>query len=209
MSATEVADTKLNPMRAGITGGIGSGKTTVCRIFAALGVPVYDADTEAKKLMNTDVDLISGITALFGPESYTAEGVYNRPFVGGIVFADPEKLAALNALVHPAVEAHSRRWHVAQMAAGHHYTLKEAALLVESGSYKHLDVLMVVTAPEALRIRRVVARDGTNEAAVRARMRNQLPEEAKLALADYVIHNDGEQMLVPQVWHIHQSILFS
>jgi dephospho-CoA kinase len=195
-------------MRAGITGGIGSGKTTVCRIFAALGVPVYDADTEAKKLMNTDVDLISGITALFGPESYTAEGVYNRPFVGSIVFADAEKLAALNALVHPAVEAHSRRWHEAQMAAGHPYTLKEAALLVESGSYKHLDVLIVVTAPENLRIHRVMARDGADESAVRARMRHQLPDSEKMALADYVIHNDGAHMLVPQVWNIHRSMLF-
>jgi len=195
-------------MRAGITGGIGSGKTTVCRIFAALGVPVYDADTEAKKLMNTDVDLISGITALFGLESYTAEGVYNRPFVGSIVFADPEKLAALNALVHPAVETHSNRWHQAQMADGHAYTLKEAALLVESGSYRHLDVLIVVTAPENLRIQRVMARDGADESAVRARMRHQLPDSEKMALAHYVIHNDGVHMLVPQVWNIHRSMLF-
>ena len=195
-------------MRAGITGGIGSGKTTVCRIFAALGVPVYDADTEAKKLINTDVDLISGIKALFGPESYTAEGVYNRPFVSSMVFTDAEKLAALNALVHPAVEAHSRRWHQAQMAAGHPYTLKEAALLVESGSYKHVDALIVVTAPENLRIKRVMARDGAGEAAVRARVRHQLPDSEKLALAHYVIHNDGAHLLVPQVWNIHRSMLF-
>ncbi len=193
-------------MRVGITGGIGSGKTTVCRFFQALGVPVYDADAEARHLMEVDPALRAGIVGLLGESAYLSDGRYNRAYVAEIVFHDSEKLAALNALVHPAVEAHSRAWHEARMAEGHAYTLKEAALLVESGAYRHLDKLIVVAAPEPLRIRRVMARDGVDEPAVRARLRNQMPESTKVAMADFVVVNDGVHMLAPQVWTIHQSL---
>lgn len=201
---------KHSPFRVGITGGIGSGKSTVCRIFhEALGIPIFYADIWAKKLINYDPDLRKGIIDLFGAEAYTPDGAYNRPFVAKIAFSDPAKLAALNALVHPAVEAESLDWHQHQAELGCPYTLKEAALLVESGGYKHLDLMIVVTAPEALRIQRVMDRDRLTEEEVRARMRGQLPEEDKLKLADFILINDGLQMLLPQVWEIHQAILGS
>ena len=197
-----------NIPRVGITGGIGSGKSTVCRIFhEALGIPVFYADIWAKKLLNFDPELREGIIEIFGSEAYTSDGDYNRPEVAKIAFSDPAKLAALNALVHPAVEIASRGWHEDQAALGVHYTLKEAALMIESGSHQHLDSLIVVTAPEDLRIQRVMARDNVTEEQVRARMRGQLPELDKLKLADFIMINDGTQLLIPQVWAVHQQIL--
>ena len=192
-------------LRVGITGGIGSGKTTVCRIFETLGIPVYDADARAKWLLENDPELIAGIRDLFGNGAYTAAGQYNRPFIAQIVFNDPDKLAALNALAHPAVEHDSRAWHDAQKDVP--FTLKEAALMVESGSHRYLDLLIVVAAPEALRIDRVVARDGITREQVERRIANQMPEQAKIALADFVIHNDGEQALIPQVVAVYREIV--
>jgi dephospho-CoA kinase len=195
-------------LRVGITGGIGSGKSTVCRIFhEAFGIPVLYSDILAKRLLTLDPDLQARIIEVFGEDAYTSEGDYNRPYVAQIAFANPAKLAALNALVHPAVEAESMAWHARRAQAGFPYTLKEAALMIESGSHQHLDCLIVVTAPEALRIQRVVARDGLSEAQVRARLASQLPEAEKVKLADFVIVNDGEKMLIPQVWDLHQKIL--
>lgn len=193
--------------RVGITGGIGSGKSTVCRIFhEVLGVPIFYADIWAKKLIQFDPELRAGIIDLFGPGAYLENGDYNRPYVANIAFSDSAKLAALNALVHPAVEAESLDWHQRQSELGAPYTIKEAALLVESGGYRHLDFLIVVTAPEDLRIQRVIERDGITEEQVRARMRGQLPETDKLNLADFVIVNDGMELLLPQVWAVHQEI---
>lgn len=194
-------------LRVGITGGMGSGKTTVCKIFESLDVPVYYADDEAKWLINNDDEVKKGILKIFGEEAYTPEGEYNRPFVAKVVFENKEKLAALNTLVHPAVERHSRAWHDAWAAAGKPYTLREAALMIESGNYKLLDLLIVVTAPEALRVQRVMQRDSLSEREVRARMKNQLPEEEKVKLADFVIVNDEQHALIPQVWGIHRAIL--
>ena len=197
-----------NIPRVGITGGIGSGKSTVCRIFhEALGIPIFYADIWAKKLLNFDPQLREGIIRIFGPEAYIHEAEYNRAFVAKIAFSDPAKLAALNALVHPAVEAESLDWHNHQAELGFPYTLKEAALIVESGGHQHLDFLIVVTAPEELRIQRVMQRDGVTEEQVRARMRGQLTELEKLKLADFVVVNDGSELLLPQVWAVHQAIL--
>ncbi len=194
-------------LRVGITGGIGSGKTTTCRMFQVLGVPVYDADFWAKWLIEHDADLRARVTAVLGPEAYRPDGAYNRPYVARRVFADAALLAALNAVVHPVVEQHSRRWHDEQAARGCPYTLKEAALLIESGSHRFLDALIVVTAPEAVRIRRVMERDGLGEDAVRARMLHQMPEADKVALADFVLVNDGQRPLIPQVWRTHRALL--
>lgn len=193
--------------RVGITGGIGSGKSTVCRIFEAMGIPVFYADAWAKHLLNFDPELRAGVTAIFGLEAYTPAGEYDRPAVAKMAFGQPEKLAALNALVHPAVEAESLGWHRRQAESGIPYTLKEAALMVESGSHRHLDFLIVVTAPEPLRIQRVVQRDGLTEEQVRARIRNQLPESEKVALADFLVQNDGTRHLIPQAIAIHQTLL--
>lgn len=196
--------------RVGITGGIGSGKSTVCRIFhEALGIPIFYADIWAKKLVNFDPVLREGIIGIFGPEAYTLNDEYNRAHVAKIAFSDPVKLAALNALVHPAVEAESLLWHNHQAELGFPYTLKEAALIVESGGHLFLDFLIVVTAPEDLRIQRVMQRDGVTEEQVQARMRGQLKEFDKLKLADFVIVNDGSELLIPQVWGVHQEIIKS
>jgi len=172
-------------------------------------VPIYYADIRAKWLMQYDEDLKEGITGIFGPAAYTSEGQYDRPWVAQIAFSQPEKLAALNALVHPAVERDSRAWQEEQALHGAAYTIKEAALMIESGSHLQLDVLLVVTAPEALRIARVMERDGLSAAQVQARMESQLPEADKVRLADYVINNDGEHLLLPQVREIHRQLQVS
>lgn len=191
-------------LKVGITGGIGSGKTTVCKIFETLGIPVYYADDRAKWLMVHDPELVAGIQAAFGAEAYTPEGRLNRAYLAKTAFGDPEKLAQLNALVHPAVFRDGSAWHHAQ--TGVPYTLREAALLFESGSYRAIDRMIVVTAPVEVRLKRVTERDQVSEAAVRARMEQQWPEEEKVKRADYLIHNDGEQLLVPQVLEIHRLL---
>ncbi len=196
-----------SPLRVGITGGIGSGKTTLCRLFAVLGIPIYDADYWAKWLIEHDVRVRQEVVGLLGSEAYQPDGTYNRLYVARRVFADAALLAALNAIVHPAVERHSFAWHEQQAKTGCPYTLKEAALLVESGSYRFLDALIVVTAPEAIRLRRVMERDGLSEEAVRARLQRQAPEADKVALADFVIVNDGQHALIPQVWRIHRALV--
>jgi dephospho-CoA kinase len=154
--------------------------------------------------MAQDPKLQKALIALLGDAVYDEEGHLNRHWIATQVFADPDKLNRLNALVHPAVAADAQHWHMAQSSA---YTLREAALLIESGSYKKLDRLIVVTAPEHLRILRVMQRDGATEAEVRARLNKQLPESDKVKLADFVIVNDGEQLLSKQVLAIHQALL--
>jgi dephospho-CoA kinase len=196
-------DINKKPLRVGITGGIGSGKTTICHLFESLGIPVYYADDRAKWLLGHDPELIQAVKDLLGEEAYV-DGQYNRAYVASVVFNNPELLARLNAISHPAVESDSRKWH--ESFTNVPYTLKEAALMVESGSHKYLDYLIVVTAPEALRIERVVRRDGVDAASVRSRIARQLAEDEKIALADWVIVNDGQQTLIPQVWKIHQML---
>jgi dephospho-CoA kinase len=194
-------------IKVGITGGIGSGKTTVCEVFERLGVPVYYADKQAKYLMETDKKLREAIRLLFGDEAFDAENNLNRAFIAGIVFKDEEKLLALNALVHPAVKADYDSWNAILARKEYPYSLKEAALLVESGSYKDLDKLIVVSAPLEDRIKRVMARDNISEEQVKARIDAQLPEAEKVKLADYVIDNNLIMELVPQVSKVHLDLL--
>lgn len=194
-------------IKVGITGGIGSGKTTVCEIFERLGVPVYYADKQAKYLMETDKKLREAIRQLFGDEAFDAENKLNRAFIAGIVFKDEEKLLALNALVHPAVKADYDSWNAILARKEYPYSLKEAALLVESGSYKDLDKLIVVSAPLEDRIKRVMARDNVSEEQVKARIDAQLPDAEKVKLADYVIDNNLIMELVPQVSKVHLDLL--
>lgn len=194
-------------IKVGITGGIGSGKTTVCEIFERLGVPVYYADKQAKYLMETDKKLREGIIHLFGEEAYDTENNLNRAFIAGIVFKNEEKLLALNALVHPAVKADYDSWNAILARKEYPYSLKEAALLIESGSYKDLDKLIVVSAPLEDRIKRVMARDNISEEQVKARIDAQLPEAEKVKLADYVIDNNLIMELVPQVSKVHLDLL--
>ena len=191
------------PFQIGVTGGIGSGKSLICRIFACFGVPIYDADSHAKELMTTDGILVSDIKKEFGVLSYSVNGGLNREYLSKQVFNDPERLRTLNNLVHPRVGVDFSRW--ADQRKGHSYVLKEAALLFESGSYKSLHKVIVVYANEALRIQRVLKRDPHRTAdQVRAIIRNQMPEEEKLKRADFTILNDETTLLIPQVISLHQ-----
>lgn len=193
------------PLKIGITGGIGSGKTTVCRIFEAMGIPVYYADERGKALMTEDSILRKSISDLFGEAAYLPDGSLNRPFIAARVFSDKAKLAGLNALVHPAVLADGELWHARQKKAP--YTLKEAALLFESGSHELLDLIIMVYAPLDLRLARVMQRDGVTKEAVEARMKHQLPEAEKMRHSDFVIVNDGTRSLVEQVWEVHRRLV--
>ena len=193
------------PLRIGITGGIGSGKTTACRVFATLGIPVYYADDRAKWLMEHDAALVAALQAEFGASIYDQEGRLQRPRLAELVFNDKARLEKLNALVHPVVREDGLRWDE------HHrttpYTLREAALLYESGIYRLLDKIITVTAPEPLRIERVQARDGLSAEQIKARMDKQWPEAEKVERADFVIHNDGRRSLLRQVYAIHHQII--
>ncbi|MEB0263656.1 MULTISPECIES: dephospho-CoA kinase [unclassified Mucilaginibacter] len=191
--------------KVGITGNIGSGKTTVCKIFEVLGIPVFYADDAAKDVMVTDAELIAGIKQTFGNEAYFEDGMLNRKHIAGIVFNDKEQLAKLNALVHPAVFRAFDKWVLNQKEAP--YVLKEAAILFESGSYKKCDRAIMVTAPLELRIKRVTQRNGITADEVKARNDRQFTEEKKLALANDVIKNDDTQLVIPQVLKLHQLYL--
>lgn len=191
-------------LHIGITGGIGSGKTTVCKIFETLGIPVYYADIRAKWLMANDPELIQGIKALLGQEAFSREGQLNRGWIAAKVLANPELLNQLNGIVHPAVADDGQNWQDAQK--GVPYTLKEAALLFESGNSRFLDKIIVVTAPMEVRIARVMARDMATRETVLGWISKQMPEEEKVARADFIIHNDGNRMLIPQVMEIHREL---
>jgi len=187
----------------GVTGGIGSGKTTVCRIFEVFGVPVYYADVRAKQLYYENKDVIQAVKKLFGDDIYVS-GKLNRAEVARRVFNDKDLLQKLNAIVHPAVEKDFAKW-----AAGYShepFVVKEAAILFENGGYKKLDLNALVTAPEDIRIKRVVKRDGISEDQVKERIRNQWPDEKKIPLADFVIKCDEEHLVIPQVMKIMERV---
>jgi dephospho-CoA kinase len=190
--------------KIGITGGIGSGKTTVTKLFAMLDVPIINADEEAKKLYYENEELKQKIISLLGNESYI-EGVFNKPFISSVIFSDEEKRKQLNALVHPLAIAKMNEW----MQQYNHtpYILKEAALLIESNSYKVLDAVIHVTSPIDIRIQRVMKREKISRQEVENRIQAQMPEEEKLKYATYIIYNDDEHLLMPQVLYIHQQIL--
>jgi dephospho-CoA kinase len=181
----------------GLTGGIGCGKSYVAKLFRELGIPVYEADSAARRLQENDPQLIAAMKNLFGAEAYLENGKLNSKTIGAQVFADAEKMKQLNALVHPAVKTDFKNWINAQHNVP--FILKEAAILFESGTNEGLDAVIVVTAPENLRIRRVMARDKISEADVQKRMAAQWPEAEKIKRATFVIHNDEQQLLLPQV----------
>ena len=195
----------MKRLKVGITGGIGSGKTTVCKIFETLGIPVYYADDRAKALMTEDEKLIAAIKNIFGEEAYLPDESLDRKHIADIAFHNPLKLKELNAIVHPAVLEDGNRWHAQQKDAP--YTIKEAALIFESDSYKNLDKIITVFAPQNVRLERVILRGGNlSKEDIEARMAKQLPEEEKMKRANFIIYNDGEQALIPQVMKIHQLL---
>lgn len=190
-------------LRVGLTGGIGSGKSTITRIFEVLGVPVYDADAAARRIMNSDMELRKAIILNFGDRSYTAEGL-DRKYMASQVFENAEKLELLNALVHPATLQDADRWLAQQTSP---YSIKEAALIFESGASQQLDTIIGVAAPLPLRLQRAMKRDAISKEEVMARMNRQLNESIKLKLCDHIIYNDEQQALIPQVLHLHEQLL--
>lgn len=191
-------------LKVGITGGIGTGKSFVSKIFKTMGIPFYDADLEAKLIMVKDNNIRMALVKAFGPETYFKDGSLNRVYLSKQVFDNSQRLEMLNNIVHPAVIRAGVDWSNAQNGP---YSLKEAALLYESGSYKKLDYTILVTAPEELRIARVMKRDKVSREEVLNRIQKQMPEEEKLKFADFVIHNDEQQPLLPQIINIHHTLL--
>lgn len=189
----------------GLTGGIGSGKSTVARMFQELGVPVYIADDEAKKLMNEDKEVRTKIIKLFGDEAYNGSGL-NRKFIASKVFDDKELLEKLNRVVHPAVAKHFEKWKVQQKAQ---YVIYEAAILFEKGGYKKCDYNILVTAPVNLRIERILLRDKVTVEEIQARMNNQWPDEKKEKMADVVLRNIDLSETKKDVLQIHKTFLKS
>ena len=182
----------------GLTGGIGSGKSTIAKEFAARGIPVYNSDDEAKKLIATNAQLRQRITETFGENAYI-NGQYNKAYIAQIVFNDANQLAQLNAIVHPALAVHFREWVQQQNTP---YVIKAAAILFESGSYKDCDFIITVVAPENLRIARVIARDHCTEAQVKVRMAQQWTDAQRIALSNAVIENIDLEKAKQQVERI-------
>ncbi|MFZ4863932.1 dephospho-CoA kinase [Sphingobacterium sp. Mn56C] len=191
-------------LKVGITGGIGSGKSFVSKIFKTMAVPFYDADWEAKQIMVTNASVREALIAHFGPEVYFNDGSLNRRLLSETVFNHADKLRLINSIVHPVVIQEAVAWADKQTAA---YSLKEAALLFETGSYKTLDYTILVTAPEELRIQRVIERDTVSREEVINRIQKQLPDAEKIAKADFVIVNDQHSPLLPQIINIHQKLV--
>lgn len=191
-------------LQVGITGGIGSGKTLISEIFSSLQIPVYNSDLRAKEITVFDSEVRKNIIQSFGNDSY--EGKYlNRSYLSQIVFSDKKKLERLNGIIHPAVFKDYSKWLLD--FSGKPYVLKEAAILFESGSYKTCDKTILITAPQEIRISRVMLRDSVSKNEVMERIKNQMSDIDKLKLADYVIINDGEQSLLKQVYNIHEQLL--
>ena len=190
-------------LKVGLTGGIGSGKTTVAKIFQLLGVPVYYADEASKKLYHSNHELIQQIKAAFGEAIYT-DNLLNRKVLAEIVFKHPEKLTLLNSLVHPLTLKDASLWMEKQSAP---YIIKEAALLFEAGSAEGLDFIIGITAPQHLRIKRVMERDGISRSDVLNRMERQIDDTIKMRLCDIVIYNNEQQLLIPQIIRLHEQLL--
>ena len=190
-------------LRIGLTGGIGSGKSTAAQIFEVLGIPVYYADVEAKRLMNDNAELRSSIKKNFGEEAYINDSLY-RKHVASIVFADPDKLALLNSIVHPATKKEAENWMRQQTTP---YAIHEAALIFEAKVSERLDYVIGVSSPQELRIKRATERDNVTREEVLKRMNQQLDEEIKMSTCDFVLINDEEHLLIPQVLELHQKLI--
>jgi len=190
-------------MVVGLTGGIGSGKTTVAKAFEKLGVPVYIADEEAKKLMNRSPVIKRELTHLFGKDAYV-NGELNRPFIAGIIFNDKSFLEKMNAIVHPRVAKHFNKWIFKQEAP---YVIKEVAILFENGGYKDCDYVITVVAPKPVRIKRLLKRDNTTKEKIEAIMNNQWTDDEKTKRSHFVINNVKIEDTQAQVLQIHHKIL--
>ncbi|MCX8481182.1 MAG: dephospho-CoA kinase [Sediminibacterium sp.] len=190
-------------LKVGITGNMGAGKSTVVTILQKLGVPVYDSDDASKKLMNTNLFLINQIKQYFGADIYTENGILNRSKLAEIVFANPQKLALLNGLVHPLTIADFRNWAKNQRAT---YCVKESSLLFETDAIKEVDLAVGVFAPENISLQRIKARTNMDITSIKKRLQYQINPSIKMKLCDYIIHNNGDELLLPKVLLLHKQL---
>ncbi|MBL3654584.1 dephospho-CoA kinase [Fulvivirga sediminis] len=194
----------ISPLQVGVTGGIGSGKSLVCKIFQALGAPVYNADQRGKWLTDNDPEIIHEVTVLFGAKAYK-DNHLDRPYIANIVFNNPEKLNQLNHIIHPKVGRDYSTWLKEQTYV---YVIKEAAIMFESGSHKMLDKIINVYASEEMRIKRVMQRDKfRTEKEIKAIIEKQMPEPERHDRSDYIVNNDESEMLLPQLLDLHSAFM--
>lgn len=189
--------------RVGITGGIGSGKSVVAKLFTLIGIPIFDADKAAKWLMNNDENVKQKLTKAFGSQVFK-DNILDRKYLAEIVFKQPEQLQILNSIVHPAVKEYGITWAREQTSP---YTIKEAAILFESNSHTEMDLVIGVSAPYEQRLQQAMQRDGVDAKTIRLRMDQQMEESEKMKLCDYIIINDGKHALIEQVVQLHKTIL--
>ena len=190
-------------MKVGLTGGLGSGKSTVAKVFETLRIPVFYADDESKKITDTSLEVKAQLISAFGEELYK-EGKLNRGMLASIIFNDAESIKKVNGIIHPAIADAFTTWAARQKSP---YVLQEAAILFETGGYKRFDKNILVSAPEELRIKRVMKRSGWSREEALQRMANQWGESQKISLADFVILNDGSKPLLPQILAIHENLI--
>lgn len=193
-------------IRIGLTGGIGSGKSTITQLFNTLGVPVYIADIRSKELTQNNTEIRNGLKSLLGDDIYGADGLLDKKRMAQMIFGDKDLLAKVNALIHPIVHHDFDMWAVEQEKKGACYVVNEAAIMVENGGYKRMDKLIVVTAPIEQRIERTMARDNATREQVEARINNQMPDEEKVKVADHVIVTDDKHFILPEILEIHKQL---
>jgi dephospho-CoA kinase len=190
-------------IKVGVTGGIGSGKSLICQVFSHLGVPVYIADEAAKNLMDHDPEIIKGLTAVFGATIYEG-GKLNRPKLAGFIFDDPKILADVNRIVHPGVRHNFSEWCSSFTSVP--FVIQESAILFESNAFSFFDYIILVTAPDEIRIQRVLSRPGMTREKILGIMKNQLPEEEKIVRSHFVIKNDETTLILPHILSIYTEI---
>lgn len=193
-------------IQLGVTGGIGSGKTTVCKVLEQFGIPVYNADEEAKKLLDSKA-IGQKVIQAFGNSILNTSGTIDRKKLAALVFEDEKKLALLNSIIHPALAVHYSEW----LSSKEKYSVvvKEAAILFESGSYKGMDKIVSVYAPQELRIKRAMQRTNASRSEIMSRIKKQLPEKEKMKRSDFVLYNDEKKMLLPQLILLLKQLNFS
>ncbi len=187
----------------GLTGGIGSGKTIISKVFKKLGIPVYNSDIEAKKLMNSDFNIINKLKMIFGYDIYDANNFLNRKKLAHLIFNNKEKMNTVNGIVHPAVKKHFLNWAENQHSL---YVIKETAILFETGIYKDVDKIISVICPAEIRIQRVIKRDHISREDIIKRINNQSDDNLKIEKSDFIIHNDEKQLILPQILKIHKTL---
>lgn len=192
--------------KVGITGGIGSGKSTVSQAFQSLGIPIYCSDIRSKMLVANDTRIISGLKKILGDDIYSSTGQLDKRRMAAEIFTDKTKLERVNSLIHPIVNENFALWAEQQEQNGAPYVINEAAIMIENGSYKLLDHIIIVTAPLELRIQRCIERDHAERTAIEQRINNQIPENEKLSYADDIIITDDRHFILPQILEIHERL---